>query len=499
MRRPRVFFSLVAVPRSQGLGQDRAAPAASKKSPVAPPGATTLGRGARTASATSSPDHSDHALSASSDSGLSSTSLWTDRPAPLATNAVTTTTTTVVVSATTTTTTSPTPTIGSAKQPNQGPSRHEKAELNRLLSGFGLEEPSLEEMDDRGPPVAGVLQQRQHPHPQAQQHHQQHQRPAPAQAHVNGDPRPHRERETDILDDEVMMTGHDLHSVDSLGTLSSSCHKSSQNSLLSDGFGSPGAEEHHHQHQLHQHQPHQLQLQQQTQLQQPPHHQQHVIHQHQNQNQIHHPGPVVADDYESRRGFLANRSNSVASAAPIAVAAAAAAAVAQQQQLFRQGSYSTHSWVRQQQMVAAQQFGYVGEDAGGGGGGGGGEGGGGGGGGGGDNRQRFLGCKSGSSPPKPVEEALFPARDVGAVQNLRKTVTSSTTTTATAVTAPVIDDCQPATNNNNNNCSRDEEFKSLTVDIDNSIDQLNQLIMDLDPTFMPVSSRSGSVKRNGER
>ena len=447
------------MPRSQGLGQDRAAPAASKKSPVT--AGATLGRGARTASATSSPDHSDHALSASSDSGLSSTSLWTDRPTPVATSAVTPTPT-------------PTSTVTGTKQPSQGPSRHEKAELNRLLSGFGLEEPSLEEMDDRGRPTAGTPQQRQHPHPQTQQ------RPAPALPHVNGDHLRPRERETDILDDEVMMTGHDLHSVDSLGTLSSSCHKSSQNSLLSEGFGSPGAEEH-QQHQHHQ--------QQQTQLQQPPPHsqhqnQQHIIHQHQNQNQIHHPGPVAVDDYESRRGFLANRSNSVASAAPSA--AAAAAAVVQQQQLFRQGSYSTHSWVRQQQMVAAQQFGYVGEDAGGGGGGGGG---------GGDNGQRFLGCKPGSSPPKPVEEPLFPARDA-TVQNLRKTLMTTTTTTAMAVTAPVVDDSQSATNNNNN-CSRDEEFKSLTVDIDNSIDQLNQLIMDLDPTFVPVSSRSGSVKRNG--
>ncbi|CAL8279819.1 unnamed protein product [Lota lota] len=453
-------YDVLLVPRSQGLGQDRAAPAASKKSPVA--AGATLCRGARTASATSSPDHSDHALSASSDSGLSSTSLWTDRPTPIATNANNTVTTPT-----------PTNTNTATKQPNQGPSRQEKAELKRLLSGFGLEEPSLEEMDDRGPRAA-VLQQKQQPHPQPQ-------RPVPAQVHINGDPRT-RERETDILDDEVMMTGHDLHSVDSLGTLSSSCHKSSQNSLLSDGFGSPGAEEHPHHHQQHHHhhqqqQQQQTQLQQQqTQLQQPPHgqlqHQQHILHQHQNQN--HHPGPAVMDDYESRRGFLANRSNSVASAAPSAVAAAAVA----KQQLFRQGSYSTHSWVRQQQMVAAQQFGYVGEDSGGGGGGGG-------------DGPRFMGCKPGSSPPKPVEEPLFPARDT-TEQNLRKTMT-----TTMATTAPVIDDCQPATNNNNNNCSRDEEFKSLTVDIDNSIDQLNQLIMDLDPTFMPVSSRSGSVKRNG--
>uniref|UniRef100_A0A674F362 Tensin 3 n=1 Tax=Salmo trutta TaxID=8032 RepID=A0A674F362_SALTR len=84
----------------------------------------TLGRGAhRATSITSSPDHSDHALSASSDSGLSSTSLWTDRPpAPITTRS------------------------------QQGPSRQEKAQLKRLLSGFGLEEPSreVEEMSECG-------------------------------------------------------------------------------------------------------------------------------------------------------------------------------------------------------------------------------------------------------------------------------------------------------------------------------------------------------------
>ncbi len=35
----------------------------------------------------------------------------------------------------------------------------------------------------------------------------------------------------------------------------------------------------------------------------------------------------------------------------------------------------------------------------------------------------------------------------------------------------------------------DEEFSSLTLDIDNSIHQLNQLILDLDPTFVPISTK----------
>ena len=246
----------------------------------------------------------------------------------------------------------------------------------------------------------------------------------PVQVHINGDSRP-GERETDILDDEVN-TGHDLHSVDSLGTLSSSCHKSSQNSLLSDGFGSPGGEEQ----------------------------------QGQNQHHLHHPAPPPMEEYEraypeARRGCLSSRSNSVASSNP-------SNASMPKQHVYRQGSYSTQSWVRQQQMVAAQQFIYMPED--------------------GNDTERYTGNKQASSPPK----AGLPAEPQGPTRDM--------TTDALRNTAPLK---EQATLNNNNNNKRDEEFKSLTMDIDNSIDQLNQLIMDLDPTFVPVSSHSGSIKRNG--
>lgn len=257
-------------------------------------------------------------------------------------------------------------------------------------------------MDDQGPRV-GIQQM------------------VPAQVHINGDPRP-RERETDILDDEVN-TGHDLHSVDSLGTLSSSCHKGSQNSLLSDGFGSPGGEE------------------QQSQSQQ-------------------HPAAPPMEEYErayaeARRGCLSSRSNSVASANPSSASMA-------KQHVYRQGSYSTQSWVRQQQMVAAQQFIYMPED--------------------GNDAERYPGNKQVSSSPKAglPTEPQGPTRDM-ATDALRNTVPHK----------------EQATLNNNNNNKRDEEFKSLTMDIDNSIDQLNQLIMDLDPTFVPVLSLSCSMKRNG--
>ncbi|XP_060900762.1 tensin-3-like [Labrus mixtus] len=376
-------------PRSQGLTQDKAA---NKRIPSHGEGGgggggvggeATLGRGARTTSATSSPDHSDHALSVSSDSGLSSTSLWADRPTPV-----------------TTTTTTSTTTI----KPKEGPSSQEKVQLKRLLSKFGLEDP-LEVMDDQGPRSAV-------------------QQVVPAQVHINGDSRP-RERETDILDDEVI-TAHDLHSVDSLGTLSSSCHKSSQNSLLSDGFGSPGGEEQ----------------------------------QNQSLHHIHQPVPPPMEEYErayaeAKRGCLTSRSNSVASSNP-------SSAPVPKKHVYRQGSYSTQSWVRQQQMVAAEQFIYMPDE--------------------GNGTERYSGNKQGSSPPKPgLPAELHSLTRVGTTDSQRNTAPHQ----------------EQATMNNNNNNKRDEEFKSLTMDIDNSIDQLNQLIMDLDPTFMPVKSRSSPMKKNG--
>uniref|UniRef100_H3BZQ3 Tensin 3 n=1 Tax=Tetraodon nigroviridis TaxID=99883 RepID=H3BZQ3_TETNG len=356
-------------PRSQGLTQDKVS---SKQSPSG--GEGTLGRGACTTSATSSPDHSDHALSVSSDSGLSSTSLWADKPASVVASTITT---------------------GTIKH-NQGPSQQEKVELKRLLSGFGLEGPSAEDMDDQGPRV-GIQQI------------------VPAQVHINGEPRP-RERETDILDDEITVA-HDLRSVDSLGTLSSSCHKSSQNSLLSDGFGSPGGEEH------------------------------------QGQSQ-HCTAPPAVEEYErayadARRGCLTSRSNSVASANP-------SSASIGKQHVYRQGSYSTQSWVRQQQMVAAQQFIYMPENE--------------------NEAEVYRGNKQGSS----VSKASQPSQPTG--------TTTDTTKEALRNKVPHKDEATQ---------QRDEEFKSLTLDIDNSIDQLNQLIMDLDPTFVPLSGLSSSIKRNG--
>ncbi|XP_027032839.2 tensin-3 isoform X1 [Tachysurus fulvidraco] len=324
-----------------------------KLSPKRSQGSTViLSRSNRTISVTSSPEHSDHALSASSDSGLSSASLWTERCL-----------------------------VSGGK--TAGPSEQEKADLNRLLSGFGLDKPRTDEGMELTSAPQGVL------------HH-------PVQVHINGNSRP-KERETDILDDEVLMSGHDLRSVDSLGTLSSSYHKSSQNSLLSDGFCSPGVIE-----------------------------------------DIPHPGPAAMEEYErayaeTRRNCLAKRSVSV----PITTTSNTAS----KGQQFQQGNYSTQTWVRQQQMVAAPHYSYLPEES-------------------------------------AVEENFHGDRQ----EILLKGIISNQNH---AAVNPKISPCQESEKNH------DEEFNSLTVDIDNSIDQLNQLILDLDPTFVPIPTQTNSFKRNG--
>ncbi|KAG7220034.1 hypothetical protein INR49_000683, partial [Caranx melampygus] len=56
---------------------------------------------------------------------------------------------------------------------------------------------------------------------------------------------------------------------------------------------------------------------------------------------------------------------------------------------------------------------------------------------------------------------------------------------------------------NTESAQQEEDLSSLTTDIDESIEQLNQLILDLDPTFVPVPtrcsplSRSASLQTNG--
>ncbi|XP_073734948.1 tensin-1 isoform X8 [Callorhinus ursinus] len=129
------------------------------------------------------PNHVEHTLSVSSDSGNSTASTKTDKtdePAP---------------------------------GPSSAPaalSPEEKRELDRLLSGFGVERekpgPMYRTQHLRSRPVGGPAV------PSSGRH------VVPAQVHINGGALA-SERETDILDDEL--PNQDGHSVGSMGTLSS--------------------------------------------------------------------------------------------------------------------------------------------------------------------------------------------------------------------------------------------------------------------------------------
>ncbi|XP_048864422.1 tensin-3 isoform X1 [Brienomyrus brachyistius] len=309
-----------------------------KSTDGAPPGGPTTG----------SLEHSDHALSASSDSGLSSTSLRIGR----------------------------------------GPSQQERAALQRLLSGIGLESPAtpgdmVEQQGAGVPSTRGMGGTR---------------RVAATHVHANG------ERETDILDDEA--PAHDLHSADSIGTLSSSegphshplarcaCHQSSQNSLLSDGFGG------------------------------------------------HVPMSFVPDDYE--RGYPSSGGGPLPQGATSGL------------QAFMVGGYSTQTWVRQQQMVAAQQYSY----------------------------------------PLAESEGRYPHDKPGSA--LTTHVAPEGSGGHNSAESPADRELGGSNGLDAAAAAQDDELASLTVDIDQSIDQLNQLIMDLDPTFVPIPTQSGSIRRDGK-
>ncbi|XP_058870958.1 tensin-3-like isoform X5 [Acipenser ruthenus] len=328
---------------------------------------------------TSSPDHSDHTLSVSSDSGHSTASIRTDRVSGI----------------------------------KRGLSTQEKAELDHLLSGFGLENPAPSKEMSGGNQLGGV------------------QHIVPAQVHISGEVKL-KDRETDILDDE--MPNHDLHSVDSIGTLSSSegqhynhlghfvFHKSSQNSLLSDGFGSNTGDD--------QHTPIAPDL------------------------------GISVDVYErafseAKQGYLPQRTPPVSTA------------TTPKPQAFGQSGYSTQTWVRQQQMVAAQQYTYSPAE--------------------GDvrfspeNKQSKL-----ETQPKLPNTSTRGSSSRDAVQ--RGIVVGS---------LPTANKSPKETNDLDQTCKEEELPSSPTMDIDQSIEQLNQLIMDLDPTFVPIPTRVNSVKRGG--
>ncbi|XP_045683064.1 tensin-3 isoform X1 [Phyllostomus hastatus] len=377
------------VPHTQGP-VDGSLYAKVRKKSVSDPG---VPGGVPAAPAASSPDHT---LSVSSDSGHSTASARTDRTEEAL-----------------------------APGPSRGLSAQEKAELDQLLSGFGL--------DDSGSPPRDMAEA---PGQRGGTRHV-----VPAQVHVNGDAAP-RDRETDILDDEV--PGHALRSAgSSVGTLSSSegppsapagpfaGPPSSHNSLLSEGFGSSAGEDLH--------------------------------------------GELAPDlglsagpPYEPRRP-------------PPALGAPCVAA---QTRAFEQSGYSTQTWVRQQQMVAAHQYGLAL-----------------------DGEARLVGRGPGDGPR--LAQALprlpvAPAQGAGSRGPAQRGTGPGALPPDTQRPPPSntlragFPDVGLA-NGTGPGPGPDPSPGSPTLDIDQSIEQLNRLILELDPTFEPLPTHLSSpgVQANG--
>ncbi|NXK80979.1 TENS3 protein, partial [Amazona guildingii] len=348
---------------------------------------------------TGSPDHSDHTLSVSSDSGHSTASTRTDKTEERLVPGV-----------------------------KRGLSPQEKAELDQLLSGFGLEDSvnTTKDMTDVRSKYSGT-------------HHI-----VPAQVHMNGDTKL-KDRETDILDDE--MPNHDLHSVDSIGTLSSSegqhsahlgnfsCHKSSQNSLLSDGFGSNAGEEHHN---------------------------------------------VFASDlgigvdplYERTFGSTEPKSTQQLQRNP---------SVSPQPQAYGPSNYSTQTWVRQQQMVTAHQYGFAPEN------------------------EISVGIhntvENAGSVHSPSRAPDTPTRNSSSRAAVQRGLGSMPGAAEAAEHAGAESfKSMPVPQRDTNSLDLGRNARDLpaspTLDIDQSIEQLNRLILELDPTFEPIPTRINTVTRD---
>ncbi|XP_067867348.1 tensin-3-like isoform X3 [Heterodontus francisci] len=357
------------------------------------------------AHATTGPDQIDHTLSVSSDSGNSTASIRTDRTEEHLPPGV-----------------------------KRGLSLQEKAELDRLLSGFGLENSvQLKDITETRVKYSGVRHI------------------VPAQVHVNGELKA-KDRETDILDDE--MPNHDLHSVDSIGTLSSSegqpsnnlgnfsFHKSSQNSLLSDGFGSNTGDDLHN---------------------------------------------AVVPDLGIGTETVYDRTFGGVTEAKNALQRPRNPSLSTQPQGYNQSNYSTQTWVRQQQMVAAQQYAYPAE-----------------------NDLRFAMVGTGEDQGRTQTTSKLPdtptrgssSRD--AVQRGLSTLSGDSKLQDHQILEVLLEhenqglkpsEVNQTAEGTGLGSKKQDLSTSPTLDIDQSIEQLNKLIMDLDPTFVPIPTRVNSVNK----
>lgn len=308
-----------------------------------------------------------------------------------------------------------------APGPQRGLSPQEKAELDQLLSGFGLEDSRspLKDMTDACSKISGTRHI------------------VPAQVHVNGDATP-KDRETDILDDEV--PGHDLRSVGSVGTLSSSeghpsaalgpfaSHQSSHNSLLSDGFGSSAGED---------------------------------------QHGAHVPDLGLGGEPLCAReafGGCEPKQPQPALRAPCALA---------QMQAYEPSGYSTQTWVRQQQMVATHQYSFA------------------------PHGEARLVARGTADSSRVAQAQAQPGLPVIPTRGASSRVAIGPGPYPPEAQRPSPGKARlpgvSVVNGTGPEPCPAPSPGSPTLDIDQSIEQLNRLILELDPTFEPLPTHMNKL------
>ncbi|TDH08940.1 hypothetical protein EPR50_G00102900 [Perca flavescens] len=130
--------------------------------------------------------------------------------------------------------------------------------------------------------------------------------------------------------------------------------------------------------------------------------------------------------------------------------------------------YSTHSWVRQQQMVdVVVTDAFLGVDG----------------------EERLNRVRK--QRPAPLVAPDTPHRGLSSREAVQRGLVDGDATQNTDVTTSV-----DSVNTTHASSCREEDLSSLTTDIDESIEQLNQLILDLDPTFVPVPTRCSPLSRS---
>ncbi|XP_071774539.2 tensin-3 [Centroberyx gerrardi] len=142
-----------------------------------------------------------------------------------------------------------------------------------------------------------------------------------------------------------------------------------------------------------------------------------------------------------------------------------------------QSEYSTHSWVQQQQMVDALPHTYSPVDG----------------------EERLNGGQCSPEKPPPLVAPDTPPRGMSsreAVQRGTVGEDGAHVTHKTHVTHNIHSTHTTHTSSLPVTPCQEEDLSSLATDIDESIEQLNQLILDLDPTFVPVPTRCAPLSRS---